>query len=664
MCPIETPEGPNIGLINYLASYAKINEYGFVEAPFRKIDKATGRVTDIVEYMHDPIKVWKELEIDGQPEHRIIDATVGRLIINDAIPQNLGFKKRTTTDELFPLEIDFVVGKKQLGKIIDRCIRTNGFTRSTEMLDKVKALGYKYSTKASITVSIADMMLYLEGADVPPDMIKKALRKGTINYHIVPVTCGSSYKNKGVQELLDAVVEYLPSPLDKKAVTGTNPKTDEPESREVDDNAPFSALAFKIATDPYVGKLAFFRVYSGTLEAGKTVLNTNKNQRERMGRILLMHANHREDLECVYSGDIAAAVGLKNTTTGDTLCDASHPIVLESMELDVAADDERRVEAGILFELSYNLTNGHTFLPKAKLVPATAALLSLEQELVEQGVQRLQEQGRMTVDEIAGLSACYLPEFYEAETYVTARILEMAQGTMKPPADLESLVDRVEREQGIEYAAQQREALRAAARTQLLIVTGGPGTGKTTTMLVNNFAAAAAPTEGSSMNVLLAAVCATSFAYEGWIIATSINAELKDAKRNLPKALVIGGIIIIIVYIAYYVGVAGGATVQTLMDDGATTAFTNIFGGVLGNILNLFIAISCMAPTQNSSEAVTKPSVIETRPSSRWNFRSSARPSFVMSPSRSSSVPAAAPKTIERISTSVFCPLSVPEMPM
>jgi elongation factor G len=176
------------------------------------------------------------------------------------------------------------------------------------------------------------MMLYLEGADVPPDMIKKALRKGTINYHIVPVTCGSSYKNKGVQELLDAVVEYLPSPLDKKAVTGTNPKTDEPESREVDDNAPFSALAFKIATDPYVGKLAFFRVYSGTLEAGKTVLNTNKNQRERMGRILLMHANHREDLECVYSGDIAAAVGLKNTTTGDTLCDASHPIVLESME--------------------------------------------------------------------------------------------------------------------------------------------------------------------------------------------------------------------------------------------------------------------------------------------------------------------------------------------
>ena len=158
------------------------------------------------------------------------------------------------------------------------------------------------------------------------------MRKATIGYKIVPVTCGSSYKNKGVQELLDAIVEYMPSPLDKKAISGVNPKTEEEETREPSDDAPFSALAFKIMTDPYVGKLAFFRVYSGTLESGKTVINTNKNQRERMGRILLMHANHREDLDCVYSGDIAAAVGLKNTTTGDTLCDAAHPIVLESME--------------------------------------------------------------------------------------------------------------------------------------------------------------------------------------------------------------------------------------------------------------------------------------------------------------------------------------------
>ena len=176
------------------------------------------------------------------------------------------------------------------------------------------------------------MMLYLEGEEIPEKMIRTALRKATIGYKIVPVTCGSSYKNKGVQELLDAIVEYMPSPLDKKAISGVNPKTEEEETREPSDDAPFSALAFKIMPDPYVGKLAFFRVYSGTLESGKTVINTNKNQRERMGRILLMHANHREDLDCVYSGDIAAAVGLKNTTTGDTLCDAAHPIVLESME--------------------------------------------------------------------------------------------------------------------------------------------------------------------------------------------------------------------------------------------------------------------------------------------------------------------------------------------
>ena len=175
------------------------------------------------------------------------------------------------------------------------------------------------------------MTLYLEGEDIPEKMIRAALRRATIGNKIVPVTCGSSYKNKGVQELLDAIVEYMPSPLDKKAVTGINPKTDEEETREPSDEAPFAALAFKIMTDPYVGKLAFFRVYSGCLEAGKTVLNTNKNQRERMGRILLMHANHREDLPIVYSGDIAAAVGLKNTTTGDTLCDEKHPIVLENM---------------------------------------------------------------------------------------------------------------------------------------------------------------------------------------------------------------------------------------------------------------------------------------------------------------------------------------------
>ena len=174
--------------------------------------------------------------------------------------------------------------------------------------------------------------LYLMGEEIPADKIRSAIRAATIANEMVPVVCGTSYKNKGVQKLLDAIVDFMPSPLDIPPVEGTHPKTDEAISRPADDTAPFSALAFKIMTDPYVGRLAFFRVYSGSVEAGKTVLNSTKGQRERLGRILQMHANHREDITAVYSGDIAAAVGLKNTTTGDTLCDESKPIVLESME--------------------------------------------------------------------------------------------------------------------------------------------------------------------------------------------------------------------------------------------------------------------------------------------------------------------------------------------
>ena len=176
------------------------------------------------------------------------------------------------------------------------------------------------------------MELYLNGEDVPSDLIRKAIRKATCAVEMIPVVCGSSYKNKGVQKLLDAIVDYLPSPLDIPAVEGVAPGSDETTTRETSDDAPFSALAFKIMTDPYVGRLTFFRVYSGTAEAGSTVLNSTKGQRERLGRVLLMHANHREDIDKVYAGDIAAAVGLKNTTTGDTLCSESDPIVLESME--------------------------------------------------------------------------------------------------------------------------------------------------------------------------------------------------------------------------------------------------------------------------------------------------------------------------------------------
>ena len=178
----------------------------------------------------------------------------------------------------------------------------------------------------------AIMEAYLEGEEISIKDIKAALRKAVLDVKIIPVTCGTSYRNKGVQKLLDAIIDYMPSPLDKKAIDGINPDTDEADCRHPSDDEPFSALAFKIMTDPYVGKLCFFRVYSGTLDAGSAVLNSTKRNRERIGRILLMHANHREDLEKVYAGDIAAAVGLKNTTTGDTLCDEKHPIILESME--------------------------------------------------------------------------------------------------------------------------------------------------------------------------------------------------------------------------------------------------------------------------------------------------------------------------------------------
>ncbi len=204
-----------------------------------------------------------------------------------------------------------------------------------EIPEDMRDLAEEYREKLMDAVSEQDdeiMELYLMGEEIPVGKIRAAIRKATINVEMIPVVCGTSYKNKGVQELLDAIVEFMPSPLDKKGISGTNPKTEEEEFRPADDEAPFAALAFKIATDPYVGKLCFFRVYSGSVEKGTTVLNANKGTRERLGRILQMHANHREDLDRVYSGDIAAVVGVKNTTTGDTFCEEKHPIVLESME--------------------------------------------------------------------------------------------------------------------------------------------------------------------------------------------------------------------------------------------------------------------------------------------------------------------------------------------
>jgi elongation factor G len=196
-------------------------------------------------------------------------------------------------------------------------------------------LADEYREKLLDAVSMFDdeiMEMYLEGQEIPKERIRKAIRQATCAVEMIPITCGTSYRNKGIQRLLDAIVDYMPSPLDVPAITGVNPKTDEEEERPSDDSAPFSALAFKIMTDPYVGRLSFVRVYSGTLGTGTSVLNSTKGQKERIGRILQMHANHREDIETIYSGDIAGVIGLKNSTTGDTLCDDKHPIILESME--------------------------------------------------------------------------------------------------------------------------------------------------------------------------------------------------------------------------------------------------------------------------------------------------------------------------------------------
>ena len=216
------------------------------------------------------------------------------------------------------------IHKDDLGKEIEEC----------DVPEELKEQAEEYRAKLIEAAAEQDdelMMKYLEGEELSEEEIKKAIRIGTIANKIVPVCCGSSYKNKGVQELLNAVVDYMPSPLDIPNIKGIDMDGNEVE-RKTDDNEPFSALAFKIATDPFVGKLCFFRVYSGTLDSGSTILNANKDKKDRMGRILLMHANHRQDIDKVFAGDIAAAVGLKEVSTGDTLCDPAHPVILESME--------------------------------------------------------------------------------------------------------------------------------------------------------------------------------------------------------------------------------------------------------------------------------------------------------------------------------------------
>ena len=266
-----------------------------------------------------------KMDIMGADFFRVLDMVHDRLKAN-AVPIQLPIGAEDTFRGIIDLvEMNADIYYDDMGKDM----------RVEEIPADMLEMAQEYREKLLDCVADIDddiMMMVLEGEDVPADQIRAAIRRGTIHNQMVPVVCGTSYRNKGVQKLLDAIVDYMPAPTDVPAIRGINPKTEEEEERPSDDKAPFSALAFKIMTDPYVGRLSFFRVYSGTVKTGSSVLNSTKGKKERLGRILQMHANHREDIEQVYSGDIVAAVGLKNTTTGDTLCAEHAPIILESME--------------------------------------------------------------------------------------------------------------------------------------------------------------------------------------------------------------------------------------------------------------------------------------------------------------------------------------------
>ena len=265
-----------------------------------------------------------KMDITGADFMLCIDQLKNRLNAN-AVPIQLPVGAEDNFQGIVDLiKMKAFIHKDDLGKEIEE----------TEIPEELKAQAEEYRSKMIEAAAEQDdelMMKYLDDGELSEEEIKKGIRIGTINNKIVPVVCGSSYKNKGVQELLNAVVDFMPSPLDIADIKGVTMDGEEAE-RKTSDQEPFSALAFKIATDPFVGKLCFFRVYSGTLEAGSTILNANKDKKDRMGRILLMHSNHRQDIDKVYAGDIAAAVGLKDVSTGDTLCDPAHPIILESME--------------------------------------------------------------------------------------------------------------------------------------------------------------------------------------------------------------------------------------------------------------------------------------------------------------------------------------------
>ena len=278
------------------------------------------------DHYHVPRMIYvNKMDIMGADFYNVLRMIHDRLKCN-AVPIQLPIGSEDTFKGIIDLvEMDADIYYDEMGKDM----------RVEPIPADMMELAQEYRTKlidACADLNDEIMELALEEKPIPQELIRKVIRQGTIDNKFVPVTCGTSYKNKGVQKLLDAIVDYMPSPVDIPAIQGVNPETDEEDERPASDEAPFSALAFKIATDPFVGRLSFVRVYSGVLNTGTSVLNSTKKQKERIGRILQMHANHREDIECCYSGDIAAVVGLKNSTTGDTLCDEKAPIILESME--------------------------------------------------------------------------------------------------------------------------------------------------------------------------------------------------------------------------------------------------------------------------------------------------------------------------------------------
>ncbi|MBQ6402061.1 MAG: elongation factor G [Firmicutes bacterium] len=278
------------------------------------------------EKYHVPRMIFvNKMDIMGADFYRVVDMVKERLKAN-AVPIQLPIGKEETFVGIIDLiKMEAEIYKDELGREYEKA----------EIPDELKDDANLWREQLVESVSELDdelMMKFLEGEEITEEEIKRVIRTATIAGKLVPVTCGSAYKNKGVQMMLDAVVDFMPSPLDIPPITGVVPKTGKEEERPADDKGPFSALAFKIMADPFVGKLAFFRVYSGTLKSGSYVYNSTKGKKERIGRILQMHANKREDIDMVYSGDIAAAVGLKVTTTGDTLCDERREIILESME--------------------------------------------------------------------------------------------------------------------------------------------------------------------------------------------------------------------------------------------------------------------------------------------------------------------------------------------